>query len=815
MSFIRRLLFAALPFCMATAWAQIGANQPQIGYIYPAGARQGADVVITVAGQFLKGATDVYVSGQGVNASVIQYMRPPRNFNKEQRTLIQQRLKEVRDKRLAELSPKSPKSDNRPATPKPKRKPRPKAKPRPKQKTAAQTETPKKAKPAETIKTKMPNHPLLYDLENKSLRELAHISNIIFAPRTKQQLNRQISEAVLVRIKIDPGAEPGRRELRIKTATGLTNPRVFDVGLLPEVRELEPNNKQAWPPLRNLPDLPKEKPFDTPVLFNGQIMPGDVDRFRFRARRGRRLVIEAHARSLIPYLADAVPGWFQATLALYDADGKEVAFTDDYRFNPDPVLFYEIPKSGEYELEIRDSIYRGREDFVYRIAVGEKPFITQAFPLGGKAGVRTAATIDGWNLLRTRLPLDTQPGNQSIRQTAYHEGKHRSNSVPYAVDTLPEFNETESNDTTRRAQEINLPKIINGRIDKPGDVDVFRFKGRSGDKIVAEVFARRLNSPLDSLLRLTDVSGKVLQWNDDHELKEGYLHKDIVGLITHQADSYLSAELPADGVYYVHLADAQRHGSAAHAYRLRISAPQPDFALRTTPSSLSIRAGRMVPFSVHVLRKDGFDGEIEVVLKDAPAGFKLSGGRIPAGCSHIPMTLTAPAQAPDQPVALQLEGRARIGAQTIIRPAVPAEDMMQAFLYRHLVPANELLVAVNKSKWRVPPVELATDGPVRIPAGGSTRVRLKTRKRPALKQMQLELRDPPEGLTLHNVAVVPEGLAFQLKADKDAMETGFEGNLIVEAFTQYAQKAKNGKPTGKKRRASAGFLPAIPIKIVQ
>jgi hypothetical protein len=203
------------------------------------------------------------------------------------------------------------------------------------------------------------------------------------------------------------------------------------------------------------------------------------------------------------------------------------------------------------------------------------------------------------------------------------------------------------------------------------------------------------------------------------------------------------------------------------------------------------------------------------VLKDAPAGFKLSGGRIPAGCSHIRMTLMAPAQAPDQPVALQLEGRARIAGQTVSRPAVPAEDMMQAFLYRHLVPSEELLVAVKKSKWRVPLVELATDGPVRIRAGGTTQVRLKTRKRSALKQMQLELRDPPEGLTLHNVTVVPEGLAFQLKADKDAMETGFEGNLIVEAFTQYAQKNKNGKPTGKKRRASAGFLPAIPIKVVQ
>ena len=55
-------------------------------------------------------------------------------------------------------------------------------------------------------------------------------------------------------------------------------------------------------------------------------MPGDVDRFSFTARKGARLVIAADARELMPYLADAVPGWFQAVLALYDSTGSEVAY---------------------------------------------------------------------------------------------------------------------------------------------------------------------------------------------------------------------------------------------------------------------------------------------------------------------------------------------------------------------------------------------------------------------------------------------------------------------------------------------------------
>jgi hypothetical protein len=48
-------------------------------------------------------------------------------------------------------------------------------------------------------------------------------------------------------------------------------------------------------------------------------------------------------------------------------------------------LHFSVPKGGEYTIEIRDALYRGREDFVYRIAIGELPFVTSAFPLGGRA----------------------------------------------------------------------------------------------------------------------------------------------------------------------------------------------------------------------------------------------------------------------------------------------------------------------------------------------------------------------------------------------------------------------------------------------
>jgi hypothetical protein len=414
MSNIRNLIFGIVAVCVTVAHAQTKSNEPHIGYLYPGGGQQGKVVTITVGGQLLRGVTNVYISGKGVHGSVIKYIRPTRNIQREQRELLQERMKEVRDQRLSEMSGRSSNSytlARRSFDKKAKEKAE-----------AAKKNNEEKKKDEEKKEIKLPNHPLLYKLEDKSIRELAHINNVLFFPRSKLQMNRQLAEMVLIEVVIDPDAEPGNRELRLGTKTALTNPVVFQIGTLPEVLELEPNNKKAYQELPNLlrvSNLPGEKAHELPVLFNGQVMPGDVDRFRFRARKGQKLVIEAHARSLIPYLADAVPGWFQATLAIYDAVGRELAFADDYRFNPDPVLFYEVPRDAEYELEIRDSIYRGREDFIYRISISERPFITKTFPLGAKEGVKTVATVSGWNLPETQLPLDTRPGGDCIRQTAY------------------------------------------------------------------------------------------------------------------------------------------------------------------------------------------------------------------------------------------------------------------------------------------------------------------------------------------------------------------------------------------------------------
>jgi hypothetical protein len=181
------------------------------------------------------------------------------------------------------------------------------------------------------------------------------------------------------------------------------------------------------------------------------------------------------------------------------------------------------------------------------------------------------------------------------------------------------------------------------------------------------------------------------------------------------------------------------------------------------------------------------------------------------------MTLTAPRKVPAGLLALQVQGRARLGGKTITNTAVAADDVMQAFLYRHLVPARELIVAFKETKWPDPPVELHGKTPVQITKGNTSKVQIKIkRKKQVLKEMQLKLTEPPDGLTIQDVTVVPEGLEFKIKAEKGAaVKTGFKDNLIIEVFREYIPKKRKDKPNLKKSRYSMGFLPAIPIEIVQ
>lgn len=635
--------------------------QSYIGFVYPAGGQQGTTFQVTLGGQSLEGVDEVIVSGRGVSGRVVEYNK---QMNPQEMQLLGEQMRELKSK------------------------------------------PPQKRAPA---------------VSNLITRLEKFIGEYVQQPQCSS-----IANLVIAEITVAKDAPPGEREIRLGTPRGLSNPMAFYVGQLPEVTAapLATSPKQILgKEAQSLRKRKKEKDKESmmgmemmqmassmggpgaqsdvdddevclrlPCTVNGQIASGSVDRYRFAAKRGQRLVVSVLARALVPYMADAVPGWFQPVLVLCNAQGKEVAYNDDYRFKPDPVLLCDIPADGDYILAIHDSIFRGREDFVYRLAIGELPFITGIFPLGGQIGVPAAVDLKGVNLAETQLAPPTRGAAPGVCQlTARGRGGLLSNPVPFGLDALPDGLESEPNNAEKSAQAVALPLVMNGVIGTPGDQDVFKIEGGAGQEIVAEVSARRLDSPVDTMLKITDASGATLALNDDTE--------DLgSGVNTHHADSVVRVKLPAKGAYYVHLTDAQHKGGDAYAYRLRISEPQPDFALRVVPARAVMRGKDSAGLTVYAIRKDGYTGTIKLEVKDPSGGFTLQGPPLVGTQCVARVTLKTSLAETESPVPVVIQGVASNGTQRLVRDAVPAEDRMQAFLWRHLVPAQELLAAVFDPK---------------------------------------------------------------------------------------------------------------------
>ena len=202
--------------------------------------------------------------------------------------------------------------------------------------------------------------------------------------------------------------------------------------------------------------------------------------------------------------------------------------------------------------------------------------------------------------------------------------------------------------------------------------------------------------------------------------------------------------------------------------------PRPDFELRVVPASISARAGASVPLTVYALRKDGCKDEITLTLKDAPPGFTLSGTRLPGDKELVPVTLSVPSTSSNKPVRLNLEGRATIQGREVSHAVVPAEDMMQAFAYRHLVPAQELRVAVAGRDSSRSAVRVIGDSPARIPVGGIGRVLLGVPQNASLDKIELKLSDPPEGISIQSVSRSREGVEVMIQSDAAKVKAGPE-----------------------------------------
>lgn len=282
-------------------------------------------------------------------------------------------------------------------------------------------------------------------------------------------------------------------------------------------------------------------------------------------------------------------------------------------------------------------------------AAAPNPVITTAWPAGARAGSTVEVTLTGSGIekqtqlrcsapglqteflgsdksprFRITIPRTTPPGLYEIR-LAGPSGV--STPRTFQIGNRREVTEEEPNSTLPTSKPVPIDSIVNGRILEAGDQDCFRFTAKSGQRVVLECWAERIDSALHPVLQLFDSDGRLLK------VSRGYFG----------VDPLIDFRVPADGDYIVRLHDLTYTGSANHIYRLdidtgpRVAVAVPSVIRRGQSTRVTLYGWNLANRTKD--KSPAMDSvEVEISAKDAVPGWPLPTGLAP---SQIPFDAMA------------------------------------------------------------------------------------------------------------------------------------------------------------------------------
>jgi hypothetical protein len=211
------------------------------------------------------------------------------------------------------------------------------------------------------------------------------------------------------------------------------------------------------------------------------------------------------------------------------------------------------------------------------------PTLTNLYPAGAQRGTSVDVTATGTLDASTKLwasgkgvtaeaaktkgkfkvtvAKDAIPGVYWLRA---HNADGASGLRPFFVGTLPEVVEKEPNDDFKKPHAIEGSCVVNGKLEKSGDVDCFAVQLKKGQTLVASLEAHHtLRSPMDAMLQVLSSDGFVLEENNDF----------------HDLDPQIAFTAKKDGTYIARVyafpsqpdASIRYFGSDACIYRLTLT----------------------------------------------------------------------------------------------------------------------------------------------------------------------------------------------------------------------------------------------------
>lgn len=494
-------------------------------------------------------------------------------------------------------------------------------------------------------------------------------------------------------LEIAPDAPPGAYPLAVQTRDGLTNAWLFRVSDLPETSETDsrraPNDRRE-----------RAQALQPPTVVNGTLREADRDVYSVPLRAGQRIVFEVEARRL----GSAI----DPVLTLRDPDGRLAARNDDAPgIGGDARLIFAAPADGTYFVELHDARFSKQRLNFYRLVVGPVEFGEAIFPLGWTSGEAVQVEVSGGTLDAPRAVTVT--GDRVALP-----GPGASLPVPFLRGEAPEALEP-----ARRAQRrLSEGTVVNGRIEKPDEIDRYRLKVRAGEEWMIETQGAILGtSQLYTLLTIRDQDGRKLGSAGDQPPEE--LLSNISTRAETFGDPALGLRVPDDVTELeVSVQDLLGRGGPGYGYRLVARRQPPDFIVRLDDTRINVpqEGSASVQFT---LDRRGYLGPVRIVAEGLPAGVSAEGGHVPAEFGgmttqrnarngRLILTASADAAPSTATVSFYAEGRAENGA--IVRRSVLTSRIVTA------------VAGTKQRALRIPNPQATIEATVAAPAPASLEV---------------------------------------------------------------------------------------------
>jgi hypothetical protein len=453
----------------------------------------------------------------------------------------------------------------------------------------------------------------------------------------------------------------GAYPIRVETPDGISNIQLLAVGTFPEYLEDE---SRPGALVHSNDTIETAQPLPpAPLTLNGALQGPERDVFRIQAKSGEKQVFEVEARRL----GSAI----DPVLEILDASGKTLARSEDAPLlGLDARLAVTFPRDGYYYVVVHDSRYSTQAANFYRLKIGSYPYPQEIFPLGGRRGELLQASLGA-----QKISVDLRNVDKNTRQVFVNLPDSAVLPIPFAVGDDPET-------TAPVTDSIVLPVTINGRLSKPGQVDRYKVPVTTGQPLAFRIQARELGtSKLMAVITVFDEKGKMLARSGDEPLADDVYN---VNQSRTAGDPMLRVKAPeGSSNLVVTVEDLALRGGANYAYRLNVESVAQDFRVILNTAYLNVPAGGSAMLPVTVLRQ-GYDGEVQLRVSNAPQGLRVEGGYVVAGAvvketaqnrnSRGTLILTTEQGVSLAPVDLIVEGVGQLpdGSSLIRRAEAPA-----------------------------------------------------------------------------------------------------------------------------------------------